>query len=82
MKNYYLHPNILATWNRRGIKPKFHISTQCCGGRVGKHADYIDKIPDYLLNISQPIDIAVEAKDKEQAIYDLYKKYPELDARI
>jgi len=75
-------PRILETWNRRGIKPKFHISTQCCGGRVGKHADYIDKIPDYLLNISQPVDIAVEAKDKEQAIYDLYKKYPQLDARV
>lgn len=91
-----LHPNeklkpaneymeaILKTWKRRGIKPKFHISEQGCG-RVGHHSDLIEVIPDYLLEIPQKygvsIDIMIEAKLKEQAIFKLYDKYPALDTR-
>lgn len=74
---YYI-PDILKTWSRRGIKPKFHVSEQGCG-RVGHHSDYIKKIPHYLLEIpkkyNQPIDIMIEAKMKEKAIFQLYKKY-------
>jgi len=71
-------PRILNTFNKRHIKPKFHVSTQCCDKKIGAHSGYIDIIPEYLLNIKQPIDIAVEAKMKELAIYDLYNKYPYL----
>ena len=39
---------ILATWMKREIKPKFHISEQG-QGRIGHHSDYIETIPDYLL---------------------------------
>lgn len=74
-----LIPEILQTWIRRGIKPKFHISEQG-PGRVGHHSDYIETIPEYLLNIprdySISIDIMVEAKMKEQAILRLKIKYP------
>lgn len=79
--SYYMS-RILETWTRRGIKPKFHVSTQAPGKRVGAHADFIDRIPDYLLEIPQKyginIDIMIEAKLKEQAIDDLYLKHPGL----
>jgi len=79
----YMHA-VLETWWRRGIKPKFHVSEQGTG-RIGHHSDYIETIPDYLLQIPNKfgcdIDIMIEAKMKEQAIFKLYKKYPELDCR-
>ena len=55
-----------------------HISEQG-GGRVGHHSDYISKLPDYLIEWSKirPFDLMIEAKKKELAVFDLYKKYPE-----
>ena len=92
-----LHPNesfedagmymqdILETWQRRGIKPKFHVSEQG-SGRCGHHSDYIEKIPTYLLEIPDKygveIDIMIEAKKKEQAIFKLYSKYPFLNCKV
>jgi len=80
---YYI-PHILKTWNKRHIKPKFHVSEQG-SGRCGHHSDYIEVIPDYLLNIPklyyQAIDIMIEAKMKEQAIFKLYEKYPFLNCK-
>lgn len=74
-------PEVLETWRRRGIKPKFHISEQG-KGRIGHHSDLIEVIPDYLLEIYDKygvkIDIMIEAKLKEQAIFKLYDKYPQL----
>lgn len=80
---YYI-PLILETWNKRGIKPKFHVSEQG-SGRVGHHSDYIESIPNYLLEIpekfNQDIDIMIEAKMKERAIFALYEKYPFLNCK-
>ena len=77
---YYM-PSILESWKRRGIKPKFHISEQGAG-KCGHHSDYIEVVPDYLLEIpekyNQDIDIMIEAKMKEQAIFKLYEKYSHL----
>ena len=79
----YMHA-VLETWWRRGIKPKFHVSEQG-KGRTGHHSDFIQTIPDYLMEIPEKfacdIDIMIEAKMKEQAIIALYKKYPMLDCR-
>jgi len=76
---------ILHTWERRGIKPKFHVSEQGTG-RCGHHSDYIEDIPEYLLEIPEKygvnIDIMIEAKKKELAIFRIYKKYPELNCLI
>lgn len=76
---------ILHTWQRRGIKPKFHVSEQG-EGRCGHHSDYIEVIPDYLLEIPEKygvnIDIMIEAKKKELAIFKIYKKYPVLNCKI
>lgn len=73
-------PRVLETWNRRGIKPLFHISEQRPGSQVGTHSDLIDTIPQYLLDLTHgsskiSIDLDVEAKLKEQAIDRLYQRY-------
>tara|TARA_B100001287_G_scaffold87278_1_gene73068 strand:- start:1042 stop:2001 length:960 start_codon:yes stop_codon:yes gene_type:complete len=81
--DYYIG-YILQSWHKRGIKPKFHVSEQG-SGRCGHHSDYIETIPDYLLNIPDlyavDIDIMIEAKKKELAIFKLYEKYPELNCK-
>ena len=73
-------PFILDTWSDKGIKPKFHVSEQGFG-KIGHHSDYIEILPDYLLNIPQKygvhIDIMIEAKMKELSIQQLYEKYPQ-----
>ena len=80
---YYI-PKILETWKNRNIKPKFHVSEQG-EGKIGHHSDYIEVIPEYLLEIPEKyfieIDIMIEAKMKEQAIFKLYKKYTFLDLK-
>lgn len=77
-------PLILETWIKKGVKPKFHVSEQGAG-RCGHHSDYIEVIPDYLLDIpekySVEIDIMIEAKMKEKAIFKLYTKYPFLNCK-
>ncbi len=85
LPDYYIG-YILQSWHKRGIKPKFHVSEQG-SGRCGHHSDYIEIIPDYLLQIPDlyaiDIDIMIEAKKKELAIFKLYNKYPQLNcARI
>lgn len=77
-------PEILETWKIRGKKPKFHVSEQG-SGRCGHHSDYIETIPEYLLEIPErygiEIDIMIEAKMKEKAIMKLYEKYPQLNCK-
>lgn len=79
--DYYI-PFILDSWIKRGIKPKFHISEQRPGKHIGAHSDYVECIPDYILEIPEKydidIDIMIEAKQKEDSIFHLYKIYPEL----
>jgi UV DNA damage endonuclease len=81
---YYI-PLILETWKNRNIKPKFHVSEQGAG-KCGHHSDYIENLPNYLLEIptkySTNIDIMIEAKMKEKAIFKLYKKYKFLSCKI
>lgn len=72
-----LLPRIVATWNRRKIRPKFHLSDQAADKRVGAHHDYVQEIPIELLtlSLSQSIDVMIEAKAKEAAVFHLKKKY-------
>ena len=82
--NEYIE-SILNTWKRRNIKPKFHVSEQG-SGKCGHHSDFVETIPDYLLEIptkyNTHIDIMIEAKMKEQAIMKLYKIYPFLNCLV
>ena len=91
-----LHPNeifkdpkeyikdILDTWKQKNIKPKFHVSEQG-SGKIGHHSDYIEIIPQYLLEIPEKygveIDIMIEAKMKELSIQKLYEKYPQCNCK-
>ena len=76
---------ILATWTRRNLKPKFHVSEHG-SGKCGHHSDDIEEIPEYLLERPEKygieIDIMIEAKKKELAIFRLYEKYPQLNCKI
>ena len=75
----YIH-DILHTWILKDIKPKFHVSEQG-SGKIGHHSDYIEILPEYLLEIPDVydihIDIMIEAKMKELSIQQLYEKYPQ-----
>ena len=66
---------IFAIWNKRGIKPKFHLSNSEPGvldtdniTRRRKHSDYITFFHAPLLTITRPIDIMLECKKKELAL--------------
>jgi UV DNA damage endonuclease len=74
-------PKVLDTWKRRGIRPKFHISQQKIGGPVGAHSDFIDDVPAYLLELKD-IDIMVEAKMKEQAVFKLRTRMSRKPIRV
>jgi UV damage endonuclease UvdE len=76
-------PAVLKTWSLRHMKPKCHVSQQCCGKQIGAHSDMITELPACLLDIPKlynvSIDIMIEAKFKEQAIEALYLRHPELN---
>ena len=61
---YYI-PLILKTWDKKGIKPKT-LTSQGQGQGQEDHSDYIDILPNYLLEIPEKygvhIDIMTEAK--------------------
>ena len=70
--------DIMKTWTKHGLIPKFHISEQAPDKRVGAHSNFVENIPDYLLEVikkGHKIDIMIEAKRKEQAVLHLYGKY-------
>lgn len=68
---------ILATWRRRGIPPKCHLSGQAAGQRRGAHANCIDKIPDNLLALCsrEHIDIMLEVKQKDACLLEVVKRH-------
>ena len=70
---------IFATWNKRGIIPKIHVSEQQEGLRRGAHSKTLTKLPLYLLLLPSmfktPLDIMLEVKDKEVSVFKMYYKY-------
>jgi len=71
---------IFNIWKIRNIKPKVHISNSVLGVQPTdnktlrrKHSDLIYYIHDGLLKIDIPIDIMIEAKLKEQALFGISK---------
>lgn len=67
--------DIVRTWNKCGVKPKFHISEQAPDKRIGAHSDYVENIHSFFFKYYQDIDIMIEAKAKEKAVLYLKNKY-------
>ncbi len=67
---------IINTWEGEFYSPKFHFSSPKEGGLDKKHADFIDgeafiKFIEQCAIIGKDIDIMLEAKKKDLALYDL-----------
>jgi UV DNA damage endonuclease len=81
-----LFPRIIATW--KGRRMLMHISEQFYDpeadklSRIGKHSEYINDIPIWILNLikqySLNVDIEVEATGNERAILQLHRLYPHI----
>src|SRR6476661_4693448 len=74
----YYYKRIFDIWKKRGIKPKVHVSNSCVGidkdcniMQRAKHGDYVIFLHDSLLKIKFPIDVMIEAKMKERALFKL-----------
>jgi UV DNA damage endonuclease len=75
---------VLATWvtpeGERRTPAVMHVSSSIPGDKcIRSHADYIDSLPDYFVDFvgsrDVEIDLEVEAKAKEKAVFDLRRKY-------
>jgi UV DNA damage endonuclease len=77
-----LIPQVVDTWKKLDRNPVMHISEQAPNKRIGAHSDYIEKIPQYMLNLPEEynctLHIEVEAKAKEKAIKKIKENYPHL----
>ncbi|KAL1936323.1 hypothetical protein VTP01DRAFT_457 [Rhizomucor pusillus] len=68
-------PAINETWTRKGLKPKQHYSESRPGAFSAMerraHSDRVVNLPP----VTDDVDLMIEAKDKEQAVFQLYKLY-------
>jgi len=71
-----LMPRILATWTKKGIKPKQHLSEPRPGAVTNMekraHSDRCKNLPP---DLPDDMDLMLEAKDKEQAVLEMYRMY-------
>lgn len=70
-----LFPAILETWSRKDITPKMHYSEPCPGAITGrdrrKHSPRVATLPP----CPDTMDLMIEAKDKEQAVFELMRTF-------
>ena len=70
-----LYPRILATWQRKGITPKMHYSEPTPEAitprQRRKHNPRVYSLPPCPDNM----DLMIEAKDKEQAVFELMRNF-------
>ncbi|KAL8827877.1 MAG: hypothetical protein Q9191_002925 [Dirinaria sp. TL-2023a] len=77
-----LFPRILATWKRKNIAPKMHYSEPTPAAITGrqrrKHSARVATLPP----CPPDMDLMIEAKDKEQAVFELMRifKLPGFDS--
>ncbi|KAK5655676.1 hypothetical protein OQA88_5609 [Cercophora sp. LCS_1] len=66
---------ITATWKRKGIKQKMHYSEPCAGAVTPrdrrKHSPRVKTLPP----CPPDVDLMIEAKDKEQAVFELMRAF-------
>ncbi|OSX56122.1 hypothetical protein POSPLADRAFT_1160959, partial [Postia placenta MAD-698-R-SB12] len=81
-----LLPRIAATWTRKGIRQKQHLSEPRPGAESimekRAHADRCQELPEVLVggDVDLMIEVSIcvpysDAKDKEQAVFHLYRIY-------
>ncbi|KAE8268316.1 hypothetical protein A4X09_0g4026 [Tilletia walkeri] len=77
-----LMPEILEIWKERGIRPKFHLSEPRPGAKAMRerraHSDRCTHIP---AELPANADLMIEAKDKEQAVFELFRIYNLVDVK-
>ena len=70
-----LYPRILATWKRKNITPKMHYSEPTPAAITGrqrrKHNPRVATLPP----CPPDMDLMIEAKDKEQAVFELMRVF-------
>ncbi|KAI1505791.1 UV-damage endonuclease [Biscogniauxia marginata] len=70
-----LFPRIKATWDRKGITQKMHYSEQCSEAvtprQRRKHRPRVLTLPP----CPNDMDLMIEAKDKEQSVFDLMRTF-------
>ena len=70
-----LFPAILETWSRKGITPKMHYSEPCPDAVTArarrKHSPRVMTLPP----CPDTMDLMIEAKDKEQAVFELMRTF-------
>ena len=70
-----LFPRILATWKRKNITPKMHYSEPTPAAITGrqrrKHSPRVATLPP----CPPDMDLMIEAKDKEQAVFELMRTF-------
>ena len=70
-----LFPRILATWRRKNITPKMHYSEPTPAAITGrqrrKHSPRVTTLPP----CPSDMDLMIEAKDKEQAVFELMRTF-------
>ncbi|KAI0452394.1 UV-endonuclease UvdE [Xylaria acuta] len=70
-----LYPRIKATWDRKGITQKIHYSEPCPEAvtprQRRKHRPRVATLPP----CPDTMDLMIEAKDKEQAVFDLMRNF-------
>ncbi|EIW71476.1 hypothetical protein TREMEDRAFT_27099, partial [Tremella mesenterica DSM 1558] len=71
-----LIPRIAETWKKRGIRMKQHLSEPRPGAETvmekRAHSDRCKALPP---DLPDDVDLMIEAKDKEQAVFELYRIY-------
>ncbi|KAK3291757.1 UV-endonuclease UvdE-domain-containing protein [Chaetomium fimeti] len=70
-----LQARIAATWSRKGIRQKMHYSEACAGAVTPrdrrKHSPRVATLPP----CPPTMDLMIEAKDKEQAVFELMRAF-------
>lgn len=70
---------IFSLWKKRGMRPKVHFSSPKNRREYRAHADYIDgerffSFLDFLRNFSYDVDIMLEAKAQDEALFRLMRE--------
>lgn len=70
-----LYPRIKATWDRKKIRQKMHYSEPCPDAITGRQRRKHNPRPAVLPPCPDDMDLMIEAKDKEQAVFELMRTF-------